>query len=152
MKTISRALVLTAIIGLAACESAPKTLQEQLDRDNPKVIAYLSGLTADGIGKAGKGIRLSDGSTALKDEVFLGSRHIAGKKQHIYVFRSTEGEHAYVWIEKGGVSLVIPPVPRGSSGEHAYGLSGDIYTFTEVHPGDGVVIIAAGDLAWMKRQ
>ena len=137
---------------LVACQAPPKTLDEQLDRDNPKIIAYLSGLASTDIGKSGKGIRLSDGSVELKDATYLGSKHIASKKQHIFVFRTSDGEHAYVWVDKGGTPLSIPPVKEGSTSEHAYVLSGDIYTFTEVHPGDGVVIIEAGDSAWMKRQ
>lgn len=137
---------------LTACQMPPKTLDEQLDRDNPKVVAYLARLTPGDIGKAGKGIGLSDGTTVLKNATYLGSKHLAVKRQHIYVFRTENGEHAYVWVDTGGAALSIPPVKRDTSGEHAYVLSGDIYTFTEVHPGDGVVVLEGGDSAWLAQQ
>lgn len=143
--------VLLFPILLAACQTAPKDLGEQLDRDNPKLIAYLVTLGARDINTPGAGVRLYDG-VELKDAIFLGSKHLPAKKQHIYLFKTTDGYRAYAWVDTGGTALSIPPDRSGSPGEDAYVLSGDIYTYPEVHPGDGVVILSGATPKWLAAQ
>jgi len=129
-----------------------RTLGDQLAIDNPKVISYLEKLADADIGKKVKGVRLSDGSVELKGCVFLGSYVNAAKKQHFYTFRSEGHEASYIWIDKGGSPLNVPPDPNDSSGENASLLSGDIFTAPRVDPGDGVIILYGGTLKWVAAQ
>jgi hypothetical protein len=150
--TISRpflAIVLVLIAALTAYAKTPESLGEQLSQDNPAVISYLEKLVPEKIGKKLKGLKLSDGTVEFKGATFVGMRVVPEKKQHIYVIRDKDGERAYVWIDKEGKALKIPKPAGDDSGENAYVLSGDIYTFADVAAGDGIVILSGGTLAWM---
>ncbi len=148
MKTL---LFVPLIALLAACQTAPKDLGQQLDRDNPKLITYLSALKVKNLNRPVSGVRLYDG-VELKGAVLLGFTHLGGKRQHIYLFQTKDGYRAYVWVDTGGKALPVPPGRGGSPGEGASVLSGDVYTFTEVHPGDGVVILSGATPQWLAAQ
>jgi hypothetical protein len=143
------AIALVLIAALTGNAKTPASIGEQLSQDNPAVISYLEKLAPEKIGKKLKGLKLSDGTVEFKGATFVGMRVIPAKKQHIYVVRDKDGERAYVWIDKGGKDLVIPKAAGDDSGENAYVLSGDIYTFGDVAAGDGIVILSGGTLAWM---
>lgn len=143
------AIVLVLVAALTANARTPASLGEQLNQDNPAVILYLEKLTPEKIGKKLKGLKLSDGTVEFKGATFVGMRVIPAKKQHIYVIRDKDGERAYVWIDKDGKDLKVPKPQGDDSGENAYVLSGDIYTFADVAADDGVVILSGGTLAWM---
>ena len=119
--------------------------------DNPKVMAYLGTLKDSDVGKKVKGVKISDGTVELKGSEYLGSKHLAAKKQHIFLFRNSDGTSAYVWVDKGGKPLDIP-VDKSSPGENAYIISGDIYTYPVVEGGDGLVILSGATLEWFKKQ
>lgn len=131
--------------------AAPKTLGEQMEIDNPKVLSYLATLKDSDVGKKVKGVKLSDGTLELKGSQFLGSKHITAKKQHVYLFKSEDGVVAYAWVDTGGKALTIPIDKSGSPGESAYILSGDIYTFPVVEGGDGLVILSGATPEWFQK-
>ncbi len=146
------AVVFLLSVTVALAREAPQTLGEQMERDNPAMIAYLQKLTDADVGKKLKGTKLSDGAVELKGSTYLGSLINTAKKQHIYTFRTDGFELSYVWIDKGGKSLTIPHDLNDPSGEHAGILSGDIYTYPIVEPGDGVVVLYGGTLKWLNAQ
>jgi len=137
-------------------ESECKHLGEMLDRDNPRVMAYLESLSHENIDSAIKGIELCDGSNPLKDLVYQG-RIVSLPEWHIFLFyfKKENRNVAFAWVEKGGKALWIPSNVNGPNyGEHAYVLSYDVYTYSRVQPGEDVVIInyPHGDwIAWLIR-
>lgn len=150
--TLSRSFLAISLVLVAALTGhaqTPASIGEQLNQDNPAVISYLEKLTPEKIGKKLKGLKLSDGTVEFKGATFVGMKIIPAKKQHIYVVRDKDGERAYVWIEKGGKALRIPKPAGDDSGENAYVLSGDIYTFADIAADDGIVILPGGTLKWM---
>jgi hypothetical protein len=56
---------------------------------------------------------------------------------------------ARAWVEAKGKPLPIPAIPNGEPREAAY-ISGEVYTFAEVHPGDGLVELSCPTEAWIK--
>ncbi len=134
---------------LFAAQKVPETLEEQLALDNPRVIKYLNGLTLSDIGKKLKGIKLSDRSIALKNHIFLEKITSTKNKFTVYVFRDKAKRVAYAWVESNGRPLPIPSCPSNYKEEGQYVLSGDIYTWKDVHPGDGVVIIECVTMKWI---
>ncbi len=147
------ALVLLGLFCVfSTAPAAPKTLGEQMEIDNPRAITYLATLKDSDVGKKVKGVKLSDGTVELKGAEYLGSKHLTAKKQHIYLFRDEDGVRAYVWVDTGGKPLKVPPDKSGSPGEGAYILSGDIYTYPIVEPGDGLVILSGATPEWFAQQ
>jgi hypothetical protein len=146
-KIIVFSLLLSALC--VAAQQVPKTLEEQLALDNPRVIKYLQSLNASDSGKKLKGIRLSDGSISLKNYVFIETINSAKNKFNVYVFRYNRRKIAYAWVESDGKSLPIPSCPSNYEEEGQYVLSGDIYTWTDIQPGDGVVIIECVTDKWI---
>jgi hypothetical protein len=145
---MKHAITILLCLQLLACATPPRTIGDQLASDNPRVIAYLSKLTPADHGKAIDGVRLSDGSNDLRGHIFLGSRIDRARGWHIYLFEDDGSTGAFAWVDAGGKPLPIPL--DGSQGESAAVLSGDIYTFTEVGPDDGVVILYGATPAWLK--
>jgi hypothetical protein len=134
---------------LFAAQHVPKTLDEQLALDNPRVIKYLKGLTKSDIGKKLKGITLSDKSIALKNHIFLETISSTKNKFSVYIFRNESIKIAYTWVEPNGLPIPIPSCPPNYQGEGQYILSDDVYTWKEVQPGDGVVIIECVTDKWI---
>lgn len=150
MKT--HALVLLGLCcALATMFAEPRSLGEQMEVDNPKVISYLGTLKESDVGKKVKGVKLSDGSVVLKGSELLGIKHLAARRQHIYLFRDSDGVSAFVWIDKGGKTLPIPKDKAGPAGEDAHILSGDIYTYPVVEGGDGLVILTGATPDWFEK-
>lgn len=149
MKTIIVVILVMISAPLSAARHVPETLGEQLELDNPRVIKYLRALKTSDAGKKLKGIKLSDGSIALKGHVFLETIKSAKNHFAVYVFRNKTKKVAYAWVEPDGRPLPIPACPSNSNEEGQYVLSGDIYTWTDVHPGDGVVIMECVTDKWI---
>ena len=144
-------LVLLLISGtLFAAEKLPETLDEQLAVDNQRVMKYLGRLTASDVGKRLKGVRLSDYGVVLKNHVFLERIRSADHKSTVYVFREKSKLVAYAWVEPQGRSIPIPSCPPHSKEEGQYVLSGDVYTWKEVEPGDGVVVLECVTDKWIR--
>jgi len=144
-------LVLLLISGtLFAAEQVPETLDEQLAVDNQRVMKYLGRLTSSDVGKRLKGIRLSDQNVVLKNHIFLEWIRSADYKSSVYVFREKSKLVAYAWVEPQGRSIPIPPCPPNSKEEGQYVLSGDVYTWKEVEPGDGVVVLECVTDQWIR--
>lgn len=118
-----------------------KNLGEQLDADNLKVIQYLKKLPLSAQGKKITGVTLSDGTNELKDMTYLGKIKTPQKEKHIYLFSNGVRKLAYEWVDLGGKALSLPEC-RGEEFEDggARVLSGDVYTWKAVQPGEGVVI------------
>jgi hypothetical protein len=136
-------------VPLFAAQKVPESLDEQLALDNPRVIKYLNGLTLSGVGKTLKGIKLSDQGIALKNHIFLEKIHSTKNKFTVYVFRHKAKTIAYAWVESKGKPLPIPACPSNYQEEGQYILSGDVYTWKDVNPGDGVVILECVTKKWI---
>jgi len=134
---------------LLAAQHVPETLGEQLALDNPRVIKYLHALKNSDIGKKLKGIKLSDGSIALKDHVFLETIKSTKYNFTVYVFQNKTKKVAYAWVKSNGRPLPIPACPSNNDEEGQYVLSGDIYTWRDVQPGDGIVIMECVTEKWI---
>ncbi len=149
---MSRKIILLALTGcfLSACTTPPRTLDEELNWDNPIMVSYLSSLTREKIGQPVKGVSLSDHSNVLSGSVLTGFAIRDAQKQHIYLFHSSDGYVAYAWVETGGKPLPIPKAATNDTGENAAVLSGDVYTFTEINPGDGVIVLSSATPAWLR--
>ena len=120
-------------------------LDEWLKCNNTRVINYLKSLSDNNINKIVKGVLLSDGTKEMQGYVFLGKAKGLGKGIHLYIFEHKKKRSAYVWIDKNGTELTIPKCSEKVSSESAYVLSGDVYTWAAVQPGDDVVHIMCID-------
>lgn len=149
MKTKIIIFLLLLSVPCLAAQQVPQTLEEQLAIDNPKVIKYLQALKASDAGKKLKGIKLSDGNIILKDYVYLEKIRSSKNKFTVYLFQDGTKKIAYAWVETNGKPLPIPPCPPDYKEEGQYGLSGDIYTWKDVQPGHGVVIIECVTNNWI---
>lgn len=129
----------------------PTKTDSYLDTDNIRMIALLRGMTDSRIGEKIPGLTLQDGTLTLKDAIFLGSLVLPAQKQHIYTFRTGGRQNSFVWIEPGGVPLLVPPAPKNNFREFAYTLAGDVYKFPEVHPGAGVIVLPGGSKKWLQK-
>jgi hypothetical protein len=149
MKRLLAIILLLIATPVFSAQKVPRTLDEQLDIDNKRVIKYLSRLTLSDVGKKLKGIKLSDQGVALENHIFLEKIHSTKDKFTVYVFRKKAKTIAYAWVEPNGQSIPIPPCPSNYKEEGQYVLSGDVYTWADVHPGDGVVIIECVTKKWI---
>ncbi len=155
MKKTRMILLLLLVTPLLASPRAPQTLDEELAIDNQRVIKYLHSLKPSDAGSKLKGVKLSDGSTALKGYVFIECVKSAKNKSTVYIFRSKKKMIAYGWVEPKGKPLPIPACDSNYGEEGQYVLSGDVYTWQEINPGDGVVVMECVTDKWIneiKRQ
>jgi hypothetical protein len=134
---------------LFAAQQVPQTLGDQLALDNPRVIKYLNGLNKSDIGKKLKGVKLSDRSIILKNHILLETINSKKNKFTVYIFRNKAKMVAYAWVKPDGKSLPVPSCPSNSDEEGQYVLSGDIYTWKDVQPGDGIVIMECVTRKWI---
>ncbi len=148
MRVLGIVLLLLSV-PLFAAQKVPETLDEQLSIDNSRVMKYLNSLTSSDIGKKLKGIKLSDQSIVLKNHIFLEKIYSTKNKSTVYVFRDKAKMVAYAWVEKTGRPLPIPPCPSNYKEEGQYVLSGDVYTWKAVEPGDGVVVLECVTKKWI---
>ncbi|MBI4844081.1 MAG: hypothetical protein HY809_07155 [Nitrospirae bacterium] len=132
-----------------AAQQNPETLKGQLALDNPRVINYLKSLDTSDAGEKLQGIKLSDGSVTLENHVFLETIRSTKKKFSVYLFRIGAKTVAYTWVEPNGKPLFIPPCPSDYGDEGQYVLSGDVYTWKDVQPGDGIIIIECVTDKWI---
>ena len=162
--------VLTMVLAVAQTTAAASNpcdadLGAWLQCNNPKAIRYLSRLTADDVGTALAGVKLSDGSFRAKGYRLLGLPTGLGRGVHVILVRRAKpskspevagdefapgGEGAFVWVEPGGVPLPLPTC-GGPAYESAYVLSGDVYTWKAVQPDHGVVEVGCVDPAWTRK-
>lgn len=134
-----------------------------LDCNNPLVIQYLRALSDSDIGATLKGIKLTDGSYVAKGYRLLALPKGLGKGRHVVVVQRSNkdvsgahtaggfaagGKGAFVWVDRDGDPFPLPNCAT-SLYENQYVLSGDIYTWTVVKAGDGVVEIGCIDPSWI---
>lgn len=134
---------------LFAAQKVPESLDEQLSIDNQRVINYLNHLTSSDVGKKLRGIKLSDENIVLKNYIFLERIYSTKNKYYVYVFSDKAKIVAYVWVEINGRPLPIPQCPSNYKEEGQYVLSGDVYTWEAVQPGDGVVVLECVTNKWI---
>lgn len=126
-------------------------LGDWLQINNPRVIKYLTNLKPSDIGKEVAGIELSDGSVVLADYKYLGAATGLGKGVHVQLFSYKGKQYAYIWIDPTGEKLPLPDcsvLDPEITGNGSYVLSGDIYTWKYVRPGDGVVFNVCPRKSW----
>lgn len=130
-------------------------LGDMLTFEGPRIIEQLKNIESTGKGYQLKGIQLCDGSTILRNWIFKQSLHFTSCRQHIYIFQEKKAIRAVVWIEPDGQPVAIPPCTNGKRcdemDEPAHGISGDVYTWKEVQPGDGVVLLLYPTEKWIQQ-
>ena len=127
-------------------------LGDWLQTNNPRVIKYLTNLGPDDIGKEVSGIELSDGSVVLDGYKYLGAAVGLGKGVHVYIFSHKQKQYAYIWIDPAGERLLLPDCSKSDpeiTGNGSYVLSGDIYTWKYVRPGDDLVVNECPRKSWL---
>ena len=124
----------------AAAECA--WLGDMLKQDEPRVRAYVEHLQP---GKSVAGLMLCDGSTLFKDWVFVGRGDGFDPSQSVFLFTEGGERRAVAWVLAGGKELAIPQCSMGPKcadlPEGSEIISGDIYTWRAVRPGQEIVII-----------
>ncbi len=136
-----------------------QNLSEMLDRDNPRVINYLSSLSKLEEGTKIEGLKLCDGSNPLNGLKLIEKIETFDTKQHIFLFMDDNlcdiKNHmiAIAWVEDGGSPISIPPYPDNIScnAENAYALSYDVFTQNKVMPNSEVIIISYPNQNWVKK-
>lgn len=126
-------------------------LGDWLQTNTPRVVNYLTSLGPADIGKQVAGIELSDGSVVLGGYKYLGTAVGLGKGVHVYLFSHKQKKYAYIWIDPTGEKLPLPDcseLDQEMTGKGSYVLSGDVYTWKYVRPGDGVVFNVCPKKSW----
>ena len=151
MKYIFIILLLFSDISFASEIDCNKDIGAFLECNNPIVIKYLSSLSSKDVGNKIAGVQLTDKNVLMKNYKFLGKSSTVPKTTHLYLFEHENQIEAFAWVETGGEELKIPDCPKNVSFEHAYVITGDVYTWNSVQPGDGVVQIMCIDKRWQTK-
>jgi hypothetical protein len=128
-------------------------LGDMLEFENPRVMKELKAIESKGKGFRVRGISLCDGSKILENWVFKRSLEPPCSGQHIYLFEDGDILRAVVWVEAGGQPIKIPPCPGGdcsNMNESAEVISGDVYTWKEVQPGHGIILLFYPTNEWLQ--
>lgn len=146
--------MLTALLMLSLQEvfAGEIWLGDWLQTNNPRVIKYLSNLGPANIGKEVSSIELSDGTVVLDGYKYLGAAVGLGKGVHVYIFSHKQKQYAYIWIDPTGEKLLLPDCSESDpeiTGNGSYVLSGDIYTWKYVRPGDDLVVNECPRKSWL---
>ena len=112
--------------------------------DARRVIKYISTLSRKSVGKRIDGVTLQDGTKRLKNHRFLGRAANLKRGQRVYLFESNGKRLAYMWVESGGQKIALSECES----EHEVLSPPNVFTFTEVSAGDGVVISHCPAPAW----
>jgi hypothetical protein len=135
---------------LATCLWAQDQPGAESDR---RIMKYLASLSDDQLGKKLTGVRLRDGSFALAGYTLLHRVILPAKSAHVYVLR--EGSLAMgmpigrAWVEAKGEPIPLPEEPPGEPREGAFN-AGEVYTFPEIQPVDGLVELSYPTEEWVK--
>ena len=122
---------------------------ELLQTEEPRVKELISHLRQS---EQLHGITLCDGSTLFKGWVFLGRVAGLDPSQSVFLFQEGKDKRAVAWVSAGGKSLPVPACPYGSKCrsmmEPGLVLSGDVYTWRDIRPGQEVVIVWYPSKKW----
>jgi len=115
---------------------------ELLQTEEPRVKELVSHLRPS---EQLHGITLCNGSTLFKGWVFLGRVAGLDPSQFVFLFQEGKAKRAVAWVSAGGNSLPVPACPYGSKCgsmmESGQVLSGDVYTWRDIRPGQELVIV-----------
>ncbi len=127
-----------------------QNIEDWLAANNARVIAFLRALPPGAVGSTVPGVKLSDGRRVLTRHKYLGQVIDPGAGAHVYLFSDRGKRVAYVWVDASGAPLPVPECEtRPTDDEPKNVLSGDVYTFKDVQPGDGIVVFHCGNVsAW----
>ncbi|MCX5919695.1 MAG: hypothetical protein NTX30_23860 [Deltaproteobacteria bacterium] len=137
--------------GIAYAKCPASTLKDMLNFENPRVIKHLSEIENMEAGYREAGIILCDGYKILSGWIFKESIHPPCTGQHVYIFEENHVLRAVIWVEKSGKAVRVPPCPKddcSNIAEAAHVISGDVYTWKEVQPGDGIVLLQYPTIEW----
>ena len=137
-------------IGLCAEKGCDRNVDAFLKCNDPIVMKYLSTLTDSDIGKVLNGVQLTDGRIKIRGYKFIGRAKGVAKGIHLYVFERKNLHYAYMWSDKNADELLLPKCPQSISFESAYVLSGDVYTYKYLQPGEGIVFTMCVNDSWLK--
>lgn len=126
------------------CDS---NLEAWLGCNNPRVVRYLSELSAEHVGTVLPGVELTGGTLALKNHRYLGQAEGLPDRAHVFLFEREGSRLAYAWVDESGDPLDLPQCEGAFPGS-AYVLSGDVYTWKALQPGHGVVEVACVYSRW----
>lgn len=124
-----------------------------LEHEEPRVVAYIESLGSSQSTAQLEGITLCDGTTLFQGWAYLGpTKEKANVGQHIHLFAIGKALRAVAWVEKDAKPFTIPSCPEHltckKQPEGARGISGDVYTWKQIQPGDGPVIIVYPLRSW----
>ena len=149
MRVRSYTAVFLLMGAVAAYGGECTTLGEQLRMDESRVKEYI---TKVGPLEQLSGLRLCDGSVLFEGWTLLRKAEGLEDSQSVYLFSDGEAERAVAWIEPGGKPLPVPSCPHGPSCnqmiESGTVISGDIYTWKTIRPGEEVVILWDPSSSW----
>jgi len=151
---IVSSLVMAAVLAgtgtrLPVHDPCGKDLGTWLACNNPRAISYLSDLSYRDVGKALRGVQLTDGRLAFKGYRFLGKAPHMTPGTYVYLVKRSGTRGAIAWVEEGGTELSLPYCASSFPGS-AYVLSGDVYTWEAVQPGHGVIEVMCAPDGWPK--
>jgi hypothetical protein len=145
-------IILGLALALASSDGAARELMlgDWLAQNNPRVIAFLQHLTARDVGSRVRGVKLSDGTTILHGQKYVGQVRGLPQGAHVFLFARGAKSVAYIWVEARMKPFPLPSCARGpDDDESSTVLSGDVYTLKSVQPTDGVVISRCPTKEWL---
>ncbi len=152
LRCLAGALVVASAVLLAGCRGGgapppptgpPSTVPGSAAwhaRSTPLAIEYLRTLPDDRIGRPLAGIALSDGRRWLEGFVYRGRVRVEHPGMRVVALSSPLGEPlTLVWIDDSGQPWPLPECGPELGGVRARTLSGHVYTWRALRPGDGIV-------------
>ena len=91
-------IILGLALALASSDGAARELMlgDWLAQNSPRVIAFLQHLTARDVGSRVRGVKLSDGTTILRGQKYVGQ--VRGLPQGAHVFLFARGAKSVAYI------------------------------------------------------
>jgi hypothetical protein len=118
-------------------------------QSGPLAVEYLTTLPDRMVGQTLTGIALSDGQRWLEGFTFVGRVRVDHPGLWVVVIESPEGDRkTFMWIEEAGEPLPLEICEPTQQGVRARVLSGEIYTWRALRPGDGIVSTDCPPVSW----
>lgn len=149
---VRRLVLCVSLLGVRSARGTEveQTLEAWLAANNQRVVAFLRTLSEKAVGSKIEGATLTDGTRVAAGYKYQGQVRDAGPGAHVYLFSDGDAPVAYIWIDPSGAPLALPKCEDGPGDDEPQKvLSGDVYTFRDVQPGDGIVVFrCANEFAW----
>jgi hypothetical protein len=122
-----------------------------LARSSPLAVEYLRTLPDTRIGQPLSGIGLPGGVRWLEGFVYLGRIETGHPGLNVVALRTPdEGPATLLWIDEDGAPFPLAVCPPEELGIRARVISGEVYTWKSLRPGDGVVSTECPPATWQR--